>query len=148
MGLRSSIYGVRYPEEARAELAEIGIQYGGWLPNFRAPSIFGQHLLTVHVPRRLYREQLPGIPTIRVFEALACGIPLICAPWDDCEGLFRPGADYLIARNGEAMTRLIRELREDAQLRHEVSSKGLETIHKRHTCAHRVDQIMEIAAQC
>jgi hypothetical protein len=33
----------------------------------------------------------PGIPTIRVFEALACGVPLICAPWRDEENLFPPG---------------------------------------------------------
>jgi spore maturation protein CgeB len=40
---------------------------------------------------------LPGIPTIRVFEALACGIPLVSAPWDDSEHLFRPGEDFLVA---------------------------------------------------
>jgi spore maturation protein CgeB len=44
---------------------------------------------------------LPGIPTIRVFEALACGIPLVSAPWDDAEGLFRPGEDFLVARDGD-----------------------------------------------
>ena len=45
--------------------------------------------MTVHVPRRPYVDALPGIPTIRVFEALACGIPLVSAPWRDEEGLFR-----------------------------------------------------------
>ena len=45
--------------------------------------------MTVHIPRRPYAEALPGIPTIRVFEALACGIPLVSAPWDDSEDLFR-----------------------------------------------------------
>ena len=52
----------------------------------------------MHVPRGPYAEALPGIPTIRVFEALACGIPLVSAPWDDCEGLFQPGRDYLSRR--------------------------------------------------
>ena len=53
-------------------------------PNASAPEVFARHLATVHVPRRFYvTEQLPGIPTIRVFEALACGIPLVCAPWRD-----------------------------------------------------------------
>ena len=36
---------------------------------------------------------LPGIPIIRVFEALASGSPLISAPWEDCERWFRP-EDY------------------------------------------------------
>ena len=55
------------------------------------PEVFARFRVTVHVPRRPYVEALPGIPTIRVFEALACGIPLVCAPWDDAEGLFTPG---------------------------------------------------------
>ena len=54
--------------------------------------------MTVHVPRRPYVEALPGIPTIRVFEALACGIPLVSAPWADSEGLFPPGRLPLVAR--------------------------------------------------
>ena len=62
----------------------------GWLPNHRAPQAFARARVTVHVPRRPYVEALPGIPTIRMFEALACGIPLVSAPWNDCEDLFPP----------------------------------------------------------
>ncbi|MGS2911511.1 hypothetical protein V5N27_14340, partial [Staphylococcus aureus] len=77
------IYGVRYPAEALSLLARYGVAYKGWLPNARAPKVFARALATVHVPRRFYTEVLPGIPTIRVFEALACGIPLLSAPWQD-----------------------------------------------------------------
>jgi spore maturation protein CgeB len=69
------MHGVRYPEEALRALADHGARYRGWLPNARAPEVFARHLATVHVPRRFYVTMLPGIPTIRVFEALACGIP-------------------------------------------------------------------------
>ncbi len=97
VGLPLDVYGVRYPAEAGAMLARYGAHYKGWAPNAAAPALFARHLATVHVPRRFYVEQLPGIPTIRVFEALACGIPLVSAPWQDSEGLFRPGEDYLVA---------------------------------------------------
>ncbi len=90
-GLPLDIYGVRYPAEAQALVARYGASYRGWLANAAAPAVFARHLATVHVPRRFYTTMLPGIPTIRVFEALACGIPLVSAPWDDAEGLFRPG---------------------------------------------------------
>lgn len=146
-GLPLEIYGVRYPRAARAMLARYGVDYRGWLPNARAPEVFARRLATVHVPRRFYVEVLPGIPTIRVFEALACGIPLVSAPWRDSEGLFRPGQDFLFARDGEEMARHLRALAADADLRAALAASGLETIRARHTCAHRVDELMAVVAK-
>ncbi|MGF7155582.1 CgeB family protein [Novosphingobium gossypii] len=140
------IYGVRYPDDAKATLARYGVQYHGWAPNARAPQIFARHMATVHVPRRYYATILPGIPTIRVFEALACGIPLVSAPWDDAERLFSPGLDYLVARDGAEMTRHLAALRDDPDLRAALVRSGIEAIRSRHTCAHRVDELLAIVA--
>jgi len=145
-GLKLDIYGVRYPPEAIQILQRHGGHYNGWAPNAAAPEIFAHHLATVHVPRRYYSTILPGIPTIRVFEALACGIPLVSAPWDDAEHLFRPGEDYLVARNGEEMTRHLEAIEADPDLRRALAASGLETILARHTCAHRVDELLSIVA--
>jgi spore maturation protein CgeB len=138
------IYGVRYPAEAKRMLDRSGARYRGWLANAAAPDVFARHLATVHVPRRFYTKLLPGIPTIRVLEALACGIPLVSAPWDDCEHLFRVGADFLMVEHGDQMTSALRELKSDPQLRRSLARSGLETIRARHTCAHRVDELMNI----
>jgi spore maturation protein CgeB len=143
LGLRAAVRGVRYPPEALAALGEAGIAYGGWLPNADAPRAFARHRVTVHVPRRPYVEALPGIPTIRPFEALACGIPLVSAPWDDAERLFRPG-DFLWARDGAEMRRHLRALVADPAMRAEQAARGLETIRARHTCRHRVDELLAI----
>jgi spore maturation protein CgeB len=143
-GLSLDVYGVRYPEHALATLSRYGALYRGWLPNARAPDIFARHLATVHVPRRFYVEDLPGIPTIRVFEALACGIPLVCAPWRDSENLFRPGKDYLIAADEAAMERHLAALRDDLDLRRSLAASGLQTIRARHTCAHRAQELLAI----
>src|SRR5205823_11454340 len=134
-------------DEAQRTLKRHGARYHGWLANAEAPKVFGNHLATVHVPRRFYARVLPGIPTIRVFEALACGIPLVSAPWDDCEHLFRVGKDFLMVRSGAEMTRAFRELKNDPELRTALSSHGLETIAGRHTCAHRVDALLAIAGR-
>ena len=141
------IFGVRYPDDAVAKLKSFGINYHGWAPNARAPEIFASHLATVHVPRRYYATILPGIPTIRVFEALACGLPLLCAPWDDCEHLFRPGQDYLVARDGTEMTRHLGAIQNDPDLRASLVASGLETIRARHSCAHRVDELLSFVAR-
>jgi spore maturation protein CgeB len=145
-GLTLDIHGVRYPEEAKAKLAEHGARYRGWLSNAAAPEVFARHLATVHVPRRFYVQSLPGIPTIRVFEALACGIPLVCSPWDDAEGLFRPGRDYLVARDGAEMTRHLRALAADPALRTSLATSGLETVRARHSCVHRAEELLGILA--
>ncbi|HET9623318.1 MAG TPA: glycosyltransferase [Kofleriaceae bacterium] len=147
LGLRADVYGVRYPDEARQALAAAGIAYHGWIANFSAPLVFARHAVTVHVPRRPYVEALPGIPTIRMFEALACGIPLISAPWRDHEALFTPGADYLVAGDGATMRRLLRAVLRDAELAGALAAHGRATILARHTCGHRVDELLAILAE-
>jgi spore maturation protein CgeB len=144
VGLPLDIYGVRYPAEAMALLSSHGAHYRGWLANARAPEVFARHLATVHVPRRYYASILPGIPTIRVFEVLACGIPLISAPWEDSERLFSPGADYLVARNATDMARHLAAVRDDADLRSALTKSGHATIRARHTCAHRAQELLTI----
>jgi spore maturation protein CgeB len=144
LGLATTIHGVRYPDDALAELAARGMNYGGFLPNWRAPEVFARHRMTVHVPRRHYAETLDGIPTIRVFEALAAGIPLVSAPWRDTEGLFPDGA-YLTARNGAEMERHLNDLLHDEDLCNALTATGLVTIATRHTCDHRADELLAIA---
>jgi spore maturation protein CgeB len=143
-GLALDVFGVRYPEEARLAIATHGGYYRGWVPNAKVPETFSRYLATVHVPRRFYAQLLPGIPTIRVFEALACGIPLVSAPWQDSEGLFRPGEDYLVAGSEAEMTRHLRAVAGDPALRASLIANGLRAIAQHHTCAHRVDALLSI----
>jgi spore maturation protein CgeB len=142
--LDATVRGVRYPDNALTTLRSAGIAYGGWIANSEVPLAFARHRLTVHIPRRPYISHLPGIPTIRVFEALACGIPLVCAPWDDVENLFRPGEDYLVARTGADMSRQLSDILADPSLAQTLVASGLQTIKSRHTCTHRVDELLAI----
>jgi spore maturation protein CgeB len=144
LGLRAKIHGVRYPERALLALSRAGVEYSGWLPNYRVPEVFGRYAVTAHIPRRPYVESLPGIPTIRVFEALACGIPLVCSPWEDAEGLFCPGRDFLVARSGGEMERALRALLAERGLARELAESGRRAILARHTCRHRVDELWAI----
>lgn len=146
LGLAATVFGVRYPLEALERLNDAGILYQGWVANADVPRVFARHKVTVHVPRRPYVEALPGIPTIRMFEALACGIPLVSAPWDDAEGLFRTGRDYVRVESGQAMKAALRAILEDRDHAEALSRSGRETILARHTCAHRVDELLAILA--
>jgi spore maturation protein CgeB len=146
LGLRANAWGVRYPERAVRVLRKVGINYHGWLPNFLVPEVYSRHALTLHIPRRPYARALPGIPTIRVFEALACAMPLICSPWQDTELLF--GADdFLIGHDGPEMTRLIRRALQAPEDGRQRALAARRTILQRHTCAHRADELLQICRE-
>ena len=87
------------------------------------------------------------MPTIRPFEALACGLPLICSPWEDAENLFTPGEDYLIARDGAEMQRHLRAVLNDDALAARLAARGRETVLAKHTCGHRADELLTILAE-
>lgn len=141
------VHGVRYPDDALARLSESGIEFRGYLPNLRASEMYACSRISLHVPRRFYANGLSGIPTIRVFEALAAGSPLVCSPWSDTEGLFRPGQDYICVNDKTAMIGELKNLLRDGAARAQLAASGLETIRARHTCAHRAQQLQEICRE-
>jgi spore maturation protein CgeB len=139
-----AVHGVRYPETALEQLASSKIKFRGYLPNLRAPEMYSRSKISLHVPRRFYANGLSGVPTIRVFEALAAGSPLVCAPWSDSEGLFRLGEDYICVLDSKRMISELRHLLRDDQARQQLAGNGVQTIRARHTCAHRAQQLVEI----
>ncbi len=144
LGLQARVHGVRYPAAGREALAAAGIWFAGYLPNFRVPKAFAEARVTVHLPRRSHVRMLPGVPTIQMFEALACGIPLVSAPWEDFEGLFTPGEDFLVAQDGAKMRRHLRTILSEPETAAFIADKGLATVRARHSCAHRIDELMAI----
>ena len=141
--MKCKVYGVRYPQDALKRLNDAGIDYGGWLPNYKVPEIFSRYKMTVHIPRKPYVEKLPGIPTIRPFEALACGIPLISAYWNDAENLFGE-TDFIMADSGGKLMKEMSALMNNSEKAESLRKNGLNTILSRHTCAHRVDELESI----
>src|SRR6266851_2615738 len=144
---KTVVHGVRYPQDAIARLASACIDYRGYLPNLLSPAVYSSSSVTLHVPRRQYANGLSGIPTIRVFEALACGMPLVCAPWSDDEKLFRPGQDFLVVQDGQEMKDTLSELLRDTSARRQLADQGMKTIRERHTCAHRAQQLISICEE-
>ena len=143
-GYRFAVHGVRYPSSALIRLAQSGIEFRGYLPNLRSPETYVRSKISLHVPRRVYANGLSGVPTIRVFEALAAGVPLVCSPWTDSENLFRAGEDYVLVPDTAAMIAELKHLLEDDKARQQLAANGAKTIRARHTCGHRAEQLVEI----
>jgi spore maturation protein CgeB len=139
--LRFAVHGVRYPASGLRRIREVGIEFRGWIANYHVPDAFARAKMTLHIPRGPYLDRLPGIPTIRPFEALACGIPLLSTPWVDAEGLFRVGRDFLMVHSPAEMREAMLRLAREPELRAELTESGLETVRARHTCDHRAEQL-------
>ena len=147
LGLTARVHGARYPPITRAAFGHAGIEVAGPIPDHLVPEAFARARATLHIPRGLYVESLPGIPTIRVFEALACGVPLVVARFRDDEELFSPGLDFLTAETGRDMTRALGSLLSSPERAREIAERGRATVLARHTCAHRVDELLAIYAE-
>ena len=146
-GRKIVVHGVRYPGSVLEKFQAAGIEYRGYLPNLFSPEAYAESAVALHVPRQQYANGLSGIPTIRVFEALACGIPLVCSPWADEENLFHPGKDYLVVKDSKQMAAELEHLLQDGLARRQIAEHGLKTIHERHTCAHRAEQLISICEE-
>jgi spore maturation protein CgeB len=140
------VHGVRYPEEGRRALQEVGIYYGGYIANLDAAAAYRRSKVTLHIPRQQYGVAMQGIPTIRVFEALAAGIPLVSAPWADTEQLFRPG-DYMQVSNTRETVEALQILLRDPAAAEAQAHQGLETVLERHTCRHRAEELTSICEE-
>lgn len=142
--LRFLVHGVRYPKPILSSFRKAGIRYRGWVANFDVPRIFGRARITLHITRSFYTATLSGIPTIRPFEAMACGIPLVTTRWQDEEQLFQEGQDYLMAESPEQMRQHIQLLTASEQKRRELAGNALETVRSRHSCDLRAEQLEHI----
>jgi spore maturation protein CgeB len=142
-----ALYGVRYPPEVlEAIQRDYGVEYRGWIPNHHVPRAFAQARVALHVPRQQYTGRLHGTPTIRVFEALACGTALVSTRWRDTDGLFREGEDYIAVASRAQLEEALIWLWHDDAARERLGRRGLARILARHTCRHRAEQLLEIVA--
>ena len=61
-------------------------------------------------------------PSVRLFEAAACGVPIICDSWKGIEEFLVPGKEILIAEDTAEVLRYLRGFPETE--RQELSARG------------------------
>ncbi|HWE14659.1 MAG TPA: glycosyltransferase [Solirubrobacteraceae bacterium] len=86
------------------------------------------------------REQMRRLgwsPSVRLFEAAACGTPIITDPWPGVQDVFDPGREILVAGRSEEVSALLGDV-DDAR-REEIARAARARVLAGHTAAHRVD---------
>ena len=74
-------------------------------------------------------------PSVRLFEAAACGVPIISDRWPGLETIFVPGKHILVARSSQEVLSYIREFPDPERRR--LANRARELVLARHTAAHR-----------
>jgi spore maturation protein CgeB len=83
-------------------------------------------------------------PSVRLFEAGACGVPVITDPWPGIEALFQPGHDILVARDAGDVVRILDET--DAAARDAIGERLRARVLTLHTAAQRAEELEAVAA--
>jgi spore maturation protein CgeB len=84
-------------------------------------------------------------PSVRLFEAAACGVPIISDDWPGLASLFRPHHEILIARCADDVAHYLEALDPD-----EVARLGLRARRRvlaEHTADHRAEQLSGYVAE-
>jgi spore maturation protein CgeB len=80
-------------------------------------------------------------PSVRLFEAAACGVPVISDYWEGIESFLTPRKEILIAETTADVIRLLNELPEERRLN--IAAAARKRYLTSHTPAHRAKQIEE-----
>jgi spore maturation protein CgeB len=78
-------------------------------------------------------------PSVRLFEAAACGVPIISDYWDGIETIFTPDREIFIARSTDDVLRILRDVKDEQ--RQSVGSHARQRVLASHTAAHRAQEL-------
>jgi spore maturation protein CgeB len=83
-------------------------------------------------------------PSVRLFEAAACGAPIISDDWPGLDTFFTPGREILIAHTERDVLACLRDM-PDVE-RRQVAAAARRRVLGSHTAAHRAAELEQYAA--
>jgi len=84
-------------------------------------------------------------PSVRLFEAAACGTPIISDTWEGLGELFAPSTEILISRNARETLTYLTELTDEE--RRSIGERARRRVLDAHTSRHRAIELESYAAQ-
>ncbi|MBV9538233.1 MAG: glycosyltransferase, partial [Acidisphaera sp.] len=114
-----------------------------WMPNIwfvhhveahRHPHFYGASRLTLNITRAAMAT-MGYCPSGRLFEAAACGVPILSDAWDGLDSFFTPGLEIVVAHNTDGalaaldlpdaeLARIARRARERALAEHSAERRA------------------------
>ena len=84
-------------------------------------------------------------PSVRLFEAAACGTPIISDYWDGLDSVFTIGSEILVAYSAADTLKYLREMSEKE--RKVIGERARQKVLTQHTAAHRAQELVNYARE-
>lgn len=107
------------------------------LPPEKHPAFYSSSRLTLNITRQAMAE-MGWCPSGRLFEAAACGVPIISDAWPGLDAFFTPGEEILVARTSSDTTAALDT--DDAELKRNAIS-ARERVLAEHTSDRRAEEL-------
>jgi spore maturation protein CgeB len=117
------------------------------IPPFLHAAFYSSSRLTLNVTRQAMAE-MGWCPSGRLFEAAACGVPIVSDWWEGLDHFYTPGSEIMVCRTADEMIAALGET--DDRLR-EIATRARERTLDCHTAAHRASELVRLlegAAVC
>jgi spore maturation protein CgeB len=140
-GLRFAVAGPQYPDSI------------AWPPNVERmehvppsdhPAFYAAQRFTLNITRADMRRA-GWSPSVRLFEAAACAVPVISDRWEGLTSLFEQGREILLADSAADVLRLLREVPDEE--RRAIGERARARVLAEHTAERRVEQLEQEVAE-
>ncbi len=132
---RFTVAGPQYPESVAWPANVERIQH---LPPAAHREFYGAQRFTLNVTRA-DMVAAGWSPSVRLFEAAACGVPIVSDWWEGLDHFFRPGTEILVAADAGDVLRILDEV--DDERRASIAAAARERVLAQHTAEHRAAEL-------
>jgi spore maturation protein CgeB len=132
---RFVVAGPQYPDDIVWPANVARIQH---VSPARHPIFYGAQRFTLNLTRAAMREA-GWSPSVRLFEAAACGTAIITDHWAGLEEFFTPEKEIMVARSADDVLRALIET--TVQERLAMAARARQRVLREHTASQRVDQL-------
>ena len=142
---RFVVAGPQYPDDVKWPR---NVKRVNHLPPSEHRAFYNQQAFTLNVTRA---DMIKAgySPSVRLFEAAACGVPIVSDHWAGLDTFFEPGEEILIARSTEEAITYLRHVGEAE--RRQIGERAREKVLARHTAAKRAAElegyVLELASR-
>jgi len=108
------------------------------LPPARHRDFYNRQRFTLNITRADMIE-MGYSPSVRLFEAAACGVPILSDYWDGLDTIFKIGTEILVTRSADDTLSILRDMPEAD--RKQVAARARARVLASHTAAHRAAEL-------